>query len=342
MRDWAKLHVDISKSRSFASLVNEEPRAGLLFLMMLPRADVLGIVDAHPVIFRGEVCPLLAISEEEIERFLALIQDRKMILLYQDDRESRWAWVRSWGKYQDVRWTHVGVPTRPLPEGWKAPEALQKHLRDKPDSPVAVGVKDLQSSYITPPVAPTVPTTELDGAPCERAQDGDSYTSDVEGDSEGEGEDTSRAGAHDPRSPHPDPFRDLWNAITAQLQPGAGANRNIRPLPKDCAQDEAIEIRERWLAVEAKAGRGNVLLWAVEAQSTMTGRVFTGMGHLSYCEGQVQLDGARTGSEEMTAAAEESQKASDEVAEMWRKERMKNVVEILPDEEQDHGRGPPL
>lgn len=179
MRDWAKLHVDISKSRSFAALANQEPRAAVLFLMMLPRADVLGIVDAHPVIFRGEVCPLLAVTEEEIERFLGLIQEHEMILLYQDDRGSRWAWVRSWGKYQDVRWTHVGVPNRPLPEGWTAPDGLQKHLREKPDNPVSVAVEDLCSNYIST----TVPTTEFLGAPCERAQDGDV---DVEGDSDTE------------------------------------------------------------------------------------------------------------------------------------------------------------
>lgn len=211
MRDWAKLHVDISKSRSFASLVNEDPRAGVLFLMMLPRADVLGIVDAHPVIFRGEVCPLLEISEEEIERFLDLIQDHEMILLYEDGRGSRWAWVRSWGKYQDVRWTHVGVPNRPLPEGWTAPEGLQKHLREKPDNAVSMAVEELCSNYVTT----TVPTTELVGAPCERAQDVD-VDVDVEGDSEKEGAQNDNALPVDQTNEQPDQklIRECYEAYT--------------------------------------------------------------------------------------------------------------------------------
>lgn len=209
MRDWAKLHVDISKSRSFANLSNEEPRAGLLFLMMLPRADILGIVDAHPVIFRGEVCPLLNISEREIERFLELIQRHGMILMYEDDRGSRWAWIKSWSKYQDVRWTHVGVPTRPLPEGWIEPDGLQKLLQEKPENPVSMAVSALRSNYCTPPV----PTHEVLQAPCERAQDGDV---DVEGEVDVEGAQNDSALPVDTTNEQPDQtlIRECYEAYT--------------------------------------------------------------------------------------------------------------------------------
>jgi hypothetical protein len=164
MRDWAKLHADISKSRSFAAVCNERPEAGLVFLMMLPRADILGIVDAHPVVFRGEVCPLLNLTEAAVEACLQILQRHDMLVLYEDPHGDRWGWVRNWAKYQDVRWTHVGPTHRPLPDCWESPEGLDEHLQKVPDSAFSRATVELRSRYCstTKSCSASLPSTVAD------------------------------------------------------------------------------------------------------------------------------------------------------------------------------------
>ena len=185
MRDWAKLHVDISKSKSFAAVRADCPDAAVLFLMMLPHTDVLGIVDADPVVFMGTVCPRFGMTAEEVDLCLGVLQQHDMIVAYEDADGDRYLWVRNWAKFQAIRWTHVGATSRPLPEGWEPPDGLNEHCMNNPTHPLSRSTARLRENYCsTTVILPQYYSTER------RARD-----SDVEVDSDSEKDPAPQDGA---------------------------------------------------------------------------------------------------------------------------------------------------
>ncbi len=156
---WAKLHEGISVSRDLAEAYRRSRDAPLLFLMMLPQADVYGILMGDPAVLRGRVCPLLPISPARIDAALDALQDVGLIVRYVDSDGRQLIWIRKWTDYQDIRWSRVGPPDYEPPEEWKAPEELVQFAVKNPDKPLGKWFRRWSSRQLpdTPGVSGSVP-----------------------------------------------------------------------------------------------------------------------------------------------------------------------------------------
>lgn len=123
MHPWAKISSKIAESEQFADAANADLLAGVLFAMMLPQADLYGVIPGNLRLFIGKVCPLLDQPEAAIDAALTVLHDRGLIVRYEADGK-QWVWLPKWNLHQDVRWTRTGPPDYPLPDGWTAPDEL--------------------------------------------------------------------------------------------------------------------------------------------------------------------------------------------------------------------------
>jgi len=124
MSRWAKIHDRIAESNGFAEAANEDSRAALLFLLMLPQCDVYGIIQAGHRVFTAKVCPLLAITPEELDASFACMERHGLVVRYSCPEGRPHLWLPNYTKYQEYRWERVGPPEHPLPPGWQLPKAL--------------------------------------------------------------------------------------------------------------------------------------------------------------------------------------------------------------------------
>ena len=124
MSKWAKLHAKISESYDFAEACNEDPRAGLLFVLGIAHADVYGVLVGDPRLLAGRVFGLVRVTEEEVVAAVAILVKVGLVLQYSDDRGHVYLWFPKYTEYQSVEWVRVGPPEHPLPEAWGPPEAL--------------------------------------------------------------------------------------------------------------------------------------------------------------------------------------------------------------------------
>jgi hypothetical protein len=123
MHPWAKISSKIAESEQFADAANADLLAGVLFAMMLPQADLYGVIPGNLRVFIGKVCPLLDQPEAAIDAALTVLHDRGLIVRYEADGK-QWVWLPKWNLHQDVRWTRTGPPDYPLPDGWTPPDEL--------------------------------------------------------------------------------------------------------------------------------------------------------------------------------------------------------------------------
>jgi len=148
-QQWAKLHAQISRSRSFAAVYRESPEAAALFLLLLPHADVYGVMDAHPAVVKGAACPLLPMDADQVAEALQLLARHHEVVLYQDAEGTELLWIVAWSKWQETRWTHVGKPEHELPSCWQVPDSLRSYLAQSPSGSVADYFADRLEHYST-------------------------------------------------------------------------------------------------------------------------------------------------------------------------------------------------
>lgn len=137
---WAKLHSKISDSADFAAVADENPFAAMLFLLLLPQADVYGIVRAEPGWLRWNVCRKMDVTEEQIGKALECLGVNRskapLIVRYRADR-GEYLWLPGWDEHQDTRWDRVGPPEHPCPPGWQPPAGLLLHCQQDPSGKLA-------------------------------------------------------------------------------------------------------------------------------------------------------------------------------------------------------------
>jgi hypothetical protein len=118
-RIWSKLVED----EDVNELVALDPLAEVLRLWCIARADVYGVVPGNLAVFRGKVCPFLAISDRKLKKLTSLLQEKGFLRGYASGGR-RYFFVANFHKYQDVKWERVGRPQYPLPPDWEPPAAL--------------------------------------------------------------------------------------------------------------------------------------------------------------------------------------------------------------------------
>ena len=161
MPKWAKLHERISASQQIADAYAANRDAPLLFMLMLPHADVYGILPGDARILRGRVCPLLPLTPKRIQAALESLHSVGLIVLYRDSEGKQLVWIRKWLDFQDVRWSRVGPPEYELPDDWEPPEELVQFAAKNPDKPLSRWFKRWSSRQLqdTPGVSEQLPET---------------------------------------------------------------------------------------------------------------------------------------------------------------------------------------
>jgi predicted transcriptional regulator len=124
MSKWAKLHAKISESYDFADACNEDPKAGLLFVLGIAHADVYGVLVGDPRLLVGRVFGLVKVTEAEAAKAVKTLEKAGLITRYEDDRGRPYLWFPRYSEHQSIEWVRIGPPEHPLPPQWELPRAL--------------------------------------------------------------------------------------------------------------------------------------------------------------------------------------------------------------------------
>ena len=250
---WAKIHSKVSDSADFAAVADEDPFAAMLFLLLLPQADVYGILPGEPGWLRWNVCRLMNVTEAQIDHALGLLtlerSDAALVVRYEADR-GEYLWLPGWNEHQDTRWDRVAPPKYPCPPGWQRPAGLVQHCEQEPSGRLAGVIPDW--SRHTPGVSPESAGSSPGVVPFESALDVDSDT-DSDTESESERSTDSAASQKNATPPVPQPSDQSKRRAKASVQRAeekrkadAKPKRKREPTPKQRLTDRVIEVVNEW------------------------------------------------------------------------------------------------
>jgi hypothetical protein len=129
---WVKWYDAVSDSCDWADAANANPKAAILFVMMLPNADPYGIISGQLSYLRGSICQYLAWSERAIGQALAVLEQIGMVVCYQDGRGHPLIYIPKYHEHQSIPWERVGPPRHDLPPGWLVPDSLPAAMLKNP------------------------------------------------------------------------------------------------------------------------------------------------------------------------------------------------------------------
>ncbi len=234
MSSYARINEGISISEDWAELARRSPRAAVVYAMTWPAANVYGVLPGRLASFRAKVCPLLGLTDRQMEEILSTLEEQGHLVRFEAEGRA-WCWLPSWSRQNEVRWDNVGPPDTPLPDDWEMPPGLREVLESERDTPK---LRRLRRYFEQPPFAGlwarAVP---------EQVQNG----------SEAEPE-PSRACAPTPSpTPSPTPYTSI-NDVAPPDPPaggasGGGGNGSVRRLNRQTPEPDPPvppEARDDW------------------------------------------------------------------------------------------------
>jgi hypothetical protein len=131
MDGWTKLHERTAESVDLAELLDEEPEAFALFMLMLAKAGVWGRFPAHPKLLRARVAPMSErLNAKRIGELLPLLIQRRLVTAYEGDGMPLLYTTKHFTYNAKQAWHRVGRPEFPPPSGFVLPDSLVAYISD--------------------------------------------------------------------------------------------------------------------------------------------------------------------------------------------------------------------
>jgi hypothetical protein len=132
MSGWTKLHESATESVHLSELIDDEPDAFALFMLMLAKAGVWGRFPGHPKLLKARVAPMSdRLSAQRISDLLPMLRERGFVTAYVGDSGEPLLYNTNHFAYNGKQaWHRVGKPEFPHPPDFQPPEDLLEYLRD--------------------------------------------------------------------------------------------------------------------------------------------------------------------------------------------------------------------
>jgi hypothetical protein len=131
MDGWTKLHERAAESVSLSELLDEEPEAFALFMLMLAKAGVWGRFPGHPKLLKARVAPMSErLTAKRIAELVPLLEKHEVVTGYTVDGVALLYNTNHFTYNGKQAWHRVGKPEFPPPPGFCVPTGLAAYLTD--------------------------------------------------------------------------------------------------------------------------------------------------------------------------------------------------------------------
>ena len=131
MNGWTKLHESAVESVNLSELLDEEPEAFALFMLMLAKAGVWGRFPAHPKLLRSRVAPMSdRLTANRIAELIPLLEKHDLITKYEVDGVPLLCNTKHFTYNGKQAWHRIGKPEFPAPPGFVIPVSLAEYLNE--------------------------------------------------------------------------------------------------------------------------------------------------------------------------------------------------------------------
>lgn len=136
MSRWTKLYSRISESEHMSGVLDAEPEAFALFMLLMSQAGVWGRFPGNLKALKGRVAPLSdRLSAERIGELLEILatppkgEKEGLIILYEHEGSKCVAIAKHFCYNPQHQWQNINQPEFPPPPGWEPPDELLLYLK---------------------------------------------------------------------------------------------------------------------------------------------------------------------------------------------------------------------
>lgn len=131
MNGWTKLHEKAAESVSLSEVLDEEPEAFALFMLMIAKAGVWGRFPGHPKLLKSRVAPLSdRLTAKRISELLTVLERYDLIVRYEVDGVAFICNRNHFIYNRKQAWHRIGKLEFPHPPGFIVPAELLQYLAD--------------------------------------------------------------------------------------------------------------------------------------------------------------------------------------------------------------------